>query len=146
MADKEKREPIKPDWTKEEIKVFRDNLDFAKKEALDEIEMLKERLEDLNDHTNSEESMTYGMHMGDQGNEAQEMEKAYAQMQRINDYLKKLDEAIQRLDSGTYGICRECNIKIAKARLLAVPITTLSASYKIHKECPEDGVDKIEHR
>jgi hypothetical protein len=24
-----------------------------------------------------------------------------------------------------------------------VPITTLSASYKIHQKCPEDGVDRI---
>lgn len=141
---KEEREVLKPDWTADEVEAFRKNIEFAKTEALDEIEMLKERLDDLNDHSGADETMTYGMHMGDQGNEALEMEKAYAQMQRINDYLKKLDEALDRLDHGTYGVCRECNIKIAKERLLAVPITTLSASFKIHGACPEDGVDKIE--
>lgn len=141
---KNEKDLIKPDWSNEELDQFRKNIDFAKSEALDEIEMLKERLDDLNDHSGADETMTYGMHMGDQGNEALEMEKAYAQMQRINDYLKKLDEALERLDNGTYGVCRECNIKIAKQRLLAVPITTQSASYKIHGECPEDGVDRIE--
>lgn len=141
---KEEKNLTKPDWSSEEIETFKQNINFARTEALDEIEMLKERLEDLNEHSGSDETMTYGMHMGDQGNEALEMEKTYAQMQRINDYLKKLDEALERLEHGTYGVCRECNIKIAKERLLAVPITTLSASFKIHGACPEDGIDRIE--
>jgi hypothetical protein len=36
-----------------------------------------------------------------------------------------------------------CGILIAKERLLAVPITTQSASYKLRKRCPEDGIDRI---
>ena len=59
---------------------------------------------------------------------------------------KKLDDALSRINEKTYGICRVCGILIAKERLLAVPITTLSASYKIRKECPVDGIDKIEAR
>ena len=127
-----------------ELEVFKQNILNAKQEAFDELEMLKERLEDLNSTSSSDDNMTYSMHMGDQGNEAQEQEKTYAQVTRINDYIKKLDEALERVEHKTYGICRECNILIAKERLLAVPVTTLSASFKIHKECPKDGVDKIE--
>ena len=62
----------------------------------------------------------------------------------MTDHLRKLDEALQRIEGKTYGICRVCNCLIAKERLLAVPITTLSAAYKIHKRCPEDGIDRIE--
>ena len=62
----------------------------------------------------------------------------------MNDYLKKLDEALERIDNKVYGICRECNILIAKERLMAVPITTLSASYKIQEKCPENGIDRIQ--
>jgi len=78
--------------------------------------------------------------------EALEKEKTYAQMNRIFDYIKKLDDAIKRIDDKTYGICKECNILIAKARLLAVPITTQSASYKIHGRCPDNGIDIIAGR
>jgi RNA polymerase-binding transcription factor DksA len=88
--------------------------------------------------------MIYSMHMAEQGSEAMEKEKTYAQIQRINDYIKKLDEAMLRIKDKTYGICRVCNCLIAKERLLAVPVTTLSASYKIHQKCPDDGVDRIE--
>lgn len=126
-----------------ELEVFRQNIMMSKDETMEEISMLKDRLEDLNSSNSAEETSTYGMHMGDQGTEAQEMEKTYAQIQRMNDYLKKLDEALERIDNKVYGICKECSILIAKQRLLAVPVTTLSASFKIHEKCPEDGIDRI---
>jgi RNA polymerase-binding transcription factor DksA len=82
--------------------------------------------------------------MAEQGSEAFEKEKTYAQIQRINEYIKKLDDALARIKDKTFGICRVCGCLIAKERLFAVPITTLSASYKIQKRCPEDGIDRIE--
>ncbi len=115
----------------------------AKKDTMDELRMLRERLEDLNSYDLAEESMIYSMHMGEQGNEPLEKEKTYAQIQRINEYLLKLDDALQRIKDETYGICQKCNILIARERLEAVPITTQSASWKIHNKCPKDGIDRI---
>lgn len=127
-----------------ELEEFRHTIEESRLEALDELGMLKERLDDLTNYDFAEESMIYSMHMAEQGSEAMEKEKTYAQIQRIQDYIKKLDDALQRIKDKTYGICRVCGILIAKERLLAVPVTTLSASYKIHQKCPEDGKDKIE--
>jgi RNA polymerase-binding transcription factor DksA len=127
-----------------ELEEFAKIIRESKEEALDELRMLKERLEDLTSSDVAEESMIYSMHMAEQGSEAQEKEKTYAQIQRIQEYLKKLEDAMDRIKNKTYGICRVCGCLIAKARLMAVPITTLSASYKIHQRCPEDGNDRIE--
>lgn len=131
-------------YSDEELEMFEKVIMEAKRESFEELRMLKERLEDLNTYDLAEESMFYSMHMGEQGSEPMEKEKTYAQIQRINEYIKKLDEALQRIKDKTYGICRACGILIAKERLLAVPITTLSASWKIHQRCPEDGIDRIE--
>jgi DnaK suppressor protein len=128
----------------EDLAMFKAKIQDARKDALEELQMLKERLDDLTSADMAEESMIYSMHMAEQGSEAIEKEKTYAQMTRINEYLKKLDEALTRIEDKTYGICRVCGCLIAKERLLAVPITTLSASYKIQKKCPEDGIDRIE--
>lgn len=127
-----------------ELEIFRLRIIELKKEAMEELGMLRDRLDDLNSYDFAEESMIYSMHMAEQGSEAMEKEKTYAQIQRINEYLKKLDEALERIKQKTYGVCRVCNCLIAKERLMAVPITTLSASYKIHKRCPDDGIDRIE--
>ena len=126
-----------------DLVMFRKNIERAKDEALEELRMLRERLEDLTNSEAAEESAIYSMHMAEQGSEAMEKEKTYGQIQRIQDYIRKLDEANQRIDEKSYGLCRMCGILIAKERLLAVPITTLSASYKIHQKCPADGIDRI---
>ncbi len=151
MHPKEEKPIIKPSTKKvrysdTELKVFRQHIQKIKDEALDEMRMLKERLDDLTNAEMASESMIYSVHMAEQGSEALEKEKTYAQMNRIFDYIKKLDDAIKRIDDKTYGICKECNILIAKARLLAVPITTQSASYKIHGRCPDNGIDIIAGR
>jgi RNA polymerase-binding transcription factor DksA len=127
-----------------DLEAFRVRIVEMRLDALDELRMLKERLDDLTSYDFAEESMIYSMHMAEQGSEAIEKEKTYAQIQRINEYLKKLDDALARIKDKSYGICRKCACLIAKERLWAVPITTLSASYKIHNRCPEDGVDRIE--
>jgi RNA polymerase-binding transcription factor DksA len=132
-----------PHYGDEDLKEFQKVIDAAREEAMDELRMLRERLDDLNNSDFAEESAVYSMHMAEQGNEAQEKEKTYAQIQRINDYVRKLEEATARIQDKTYGVCRECNILIAKQRLLAVPITTLSASWKIRQQCPPDGVDRV---
>ena len=151
MHPKEEKPIIKPSTKKvkysdADLKQFKQHILKIKDEALDEMRMLKERLDDLTNAEMASEAMIYSVHMAEQGSEALEKEKTYAQMNRIFDYIKKLDDAIKRIDDKTYGICKECNILIAKARLLAVPITTQSASFKIHGRCPENGVDIISGR
>ncbi|PKL85704.1 MAG: hypothetical protein CVV22_05965 [Ignavibacteriae bacterium HGW-Ignavibacteriae-1] len=131
-------------YSDDDLSMFESVVNQSKAEAMDEMRMLKERLDDLTSFDMAEESMIYSMHMAEQGSEAQEKEKTYSQIQRIHEYIKKLDEALDRIRNKSYGICRVCNCLIAKERLLAVPVTTLSASYKIHQRCPEDGLDKIE--
>lgn len=130
-------------YSDKDLNFFKANIERSREEALEELRMLKERLDDLTSAESNEDSSIYSMHMAEQGSEAQEKEKTYAQIQRIQDYLRKLDEALQRIADKSYGICRMCGILIARERLLAVPITTLSASYKIHQTCPADGVDRI---
>ncbi len=133
-----------PRYSDEDLEIFKNNILKAKQEATEELRMLKERLDDYNNSDFAEESNIYSMHMAEQGPEALEQEKTFAQVHRNSEYIKKLDDALLRIKDKTYGVCRKCKCLIAKERLLAVPVTTLSASYKIHSKCPQDGIDKIE--
>lgn len=51
--------------------------------------------------------------------------------------LKKIDEAIERIDNGTYGICEICGNKIDIKRLEARPVTTLCIECKVNQEKEE---------
>ena len=44
--------------------------------------------------------------------------------------LQAIDEALRRIDQGTYGICRDCGEPIADARLSAIPWTRVCISCK----------------
>ncbi len=140
-ATKKTQKPLR--YSDKELEMFRKHIEKIRAQTLEEFHMLKERLEDMNSDEMVPETAAYSVHMAEEGTNAQEKEKLFTQLQRLSDYLKKLDEALERIKNKTYGICRVCGILIAKERLLAVPITTLSASYKIHKKCPPDGVDRI---
>ena len=48
-----------------------------------------------------------------------------ALMQMKTETLKKIDQAIFRLDEGTYGRCQDCDAEIPPARLRALPFAAL---------------------
>jgi len=49
----------------------------------------------------------------------------FALMEMESETLRKIDEALLRLDEGTYGICSECDESISEMRLKALPFATL---------------------
>jgi DnaK suppressor protein len=44
--------------------------------------------------------------------------------------LQAIDEALMRIEKGTFGICRDCGEPIAEARLNAIPWTRVCISCK----------------
>ena len=79
------------------------------------------------------ENSPYSLHMAEQGTDAQEREKLYLWAQRESKFLAYLEDALARIEIGTYGLCIECVDEpknlcptcplIPKPRLLAVPHT-----------------------
>ena len=59
--------------------------------------------------TNQEASgdhSAYSFHMADQGTDAMEREKAFLFASRDEKYLRQIDAALERIENGTFGICR----------------------------------------
>ncbi len=48
--------------------------------------------------------------------------------------LKKIEDAIERIEGGTFGICEECGMEIDLRRLEARPVTTLCIDCKTQQE------------
>lgn len=59
----------------------------------------------------------------DQGNDHWDAELALSLSANSNETIRMVDEALKRIENGTYGICIESGEKIAKARLDAIPYT-----------------------
>ena len=39
--------------------------------------------------------------------------------------IKQIDDALERLDEGSYGVCESCGLEVAEERLDAMPFTRL---------------------
>ena len=51
--------------------------------------------------------------------------------------IAKIEEALRRLEDGSYGVCEECGEMIGAARLKARPVTTLCIDCKSAQEVGE---------
>ncbi len=56
---------------------------------------------------------------------------------RTSFYLKKIEQALERLDEGVFGICEECEESISKDRLFARPTAHLCIKCKESEELEE---------
>jgi DnaK suppressor protein len=61
------------------------------------------------------------VHPADLGTENYDVEVGLELMENEAQILKEIDDALARIDQGTYGICENCHREISKERLEAVP-------------------------
>ena len=112
----------KKKWTKKEINGFKKMIIGKRTQVLEEYAASKVRADEmLNSETNN---AIYSSHMADAGTDQQEMEKAYYWVARENKFLQFLNRALEMIEEGTFGVCKECGDLINAERLEEVPHTT----------------------
>jgi RNA polymerase-binding protein DksA len=127
MAENKDPKRISP-FSDEELEYFR-GIILKKRDASEqELNSLQATLKDLGE--NSSDDSAYSFHMADAGTDAQEREKTYVLMNRTKKFIKYLDDALERIENKTYGICKVTGKPISKGRLEAVPHTQLSIEAK----------------
>ncbi len=120
-------------YSKKDLEDFRKVINEKRNEIIEQLQALKEQMMDPTTGQYVNENSPYSLHMAEQGTDAMEREKLYLWAQRENKFLGYLDDALQRIENGTYGICIECIDEpqnlcptcplIPKERLMAVPHT-----------------------
>lgn len=73
-------------------------------------------------HAGSETS-AFGMHQADAGSDAYDRDFALSMLSKEQGSLYEIDEALKRIEDGTYGICEISEKPIPHARLEALPFT-----------------------
>jgi RNA polymerase-binding transcription factor DksA len=112
-----------------DLRSFKELILEKRKETVEELDNLKESIMDVTTGEYIAESSTYSMHM-EQGTDAMEREKTFLFASRGSKFVSQLDDAMQRIENGTYGICRVCELLVPKERLEAVPTAQTCAEYK----------------
>ena len=118
-------------YSKRDLDQFKQIILEKRDEIIEQLQNLKEQMLDPTTGEYINENSPYSLHMAEQGTDAMEREKTFLYAQRENKFLGYLEDALKRIEAGTYGICIECIDEpqhlcetcplIPKERLMAVP-------------------------
>ena len=131
-------------YSKKELEHFKKVILDKRDEIIEQLQNLKEQMLDPTTGEYINENSPYSLHMAEQGTDAMEREKTFLYAQRENKFLGYLEDALKRIEVGTYGICVECIDEpqhlcptcplIPRARLEAVPHSQLCLPIKQRQE------------
>ena len=113
------------------------DLDFFKNLILEKQREIFEELNegDLKESLQEQSSdKSYAFHMADVGSDNNEREKSFMVASIEGDILTELNEALDRIENGTYGICAICDEPIHPRRLEAIPYAKLCLNCKAREE------------
>lgn len=141
VARNQKHKPVKktvqmpakkpaPKFTKRELDRFKAKLLAEKNKVLEEMgelqqDNLKQSISDA-----SGENSRYTYHLGDVASLSYGREFSMGLAERQQKYLEEIDEALERIEEGTYGICKVTGEQISSERLEEVPVAKYSVKGK----------------
>ena len=107
------------------------------KKARETLQSLRDQLlrnveEEL--HEGREANKDEGMDTYDLASDARDREINLILTDRDRDKLQAIDDALARIDDGSYGVCESCESDIAEGRLEALPFTRLCISCQADRE------------
>lgn len=123
---------------REQMEVFRQRLLQEREKLSERIDFIDQGLMESMEDSLSELS-TYDNHPADIGSEMFERSKDFSLRESAMITTAVVDQALERIDEGAYGVCEVCGKNIDMERLDAIPSTTLC------RKCKE-AQEKIPHR
>ncbi|TMA37673.1 MAG: TraR/DksA family transcriptional regulator [Deltaproteobacteria bacterium] len=85
-------------------------------------------------HEGREQSKDEGMDTYDLASDARDREINFILTDREREKLQAIDEALARVEEGSYGVCESCESDIAEGRLEALPFTRLCINCQAERE------------
>ena len=130
--------------------IFRDNhkprrLDAFTKAQKEKLLQLRDAMVDsmagvaqdtLRSRAEGSEASAFGMHQADAGSDAYDRDFALSLLSQEQDALYEIDQALKRIELGTYGICEMSGKPIPRARLEAIPFArfTVECQSQLEKQ------------
>src|SRR5438309_1209259 len=92
--------------------------------------------DNLRSRAEGSEASAFGMHQADAGSDAYDRDFALSLLSQEQDALYEIDEALKRIELGTYGKCEMSGKPIPRARLEAIPFArfTVECQSRLEKQ------------
>lgn len=119
---------------KKELADFKKLILKRKEQVSDEIKHISDDTLKKSQKEASGDISGYTYHMADVATDTYDREFSLGLASNERQLLYELDDALKKIDDGTFGICEECKSPIAKNRLKAVPYARLCVKCQEKKE------------
>ena len=92
--------------------------------------------DNLRSRAEGSEASAFGMHQADAGSDAYDRDFALSLLSQEQDALYEIDQALKRIELGTYGVCEMSGKSIPRARLEAIPFArfTVECQSQLEKQ------------
>ena len=113
--------PTPKKYSKTKLAQFKKSIEAKLNNVANEMDDIKDTL-DTNTRGNFSmaQDSVYSVHMADAGTDSYEREKGFHFMNRESDYYKYLVYALQRIEDGSFGVCKICDDLIPEERMSEV--------------------------
>jgi DnaK suppressor protein len=88
----------------------------------------------LRSRAEGSEASAFGMHQADAGSDAYDRDFALSLLSQEQDALYEIDQALKRIELGTYGVCEMSGKHIPHARLEAIPFARFTVECQTQLE------------
>ena len=119
---------------KTELQRFRKLLMEEKERVSQSLAQHEKIIMHTDDQSGLETGKAHSNHMADQGSDEFQYETTIKFAKTEGRYLYNIEEALRRIEDGTYGKCQECNAAIGLPRLKRLPYTRLCIECKEKEE------------
>ncbi len=125
---------MKKKFNKRELAEFKKIILKRKDEILDEIKHISEDTLKKSQKEASGDISGYTYHMADVATDNYDREFSLGLASNGRRIFYELDDALKKIEDGTFGICEDCKSLIAKNRLKAVPYARLCVKCQEKRE------------
>jgi len=125
---------VKNKLSKKELGEFKKLVLKKKEEILDDIKHISDDTLKKSQKEASGDISGYTYHMADVATDSYDREFSLGLASNERKFIYELDDALKRIEEGTFGVCEDCKALIAKNRLKAVPHARLCVKCQEKRE------------
>lgn len=114
-------------YNNQDLELFEKKLLELKAKEENQLEDIEKELKKLGENGKDENNI-------DTTSYAIQFESLFSSKLRLMKHLRQVESALLRIKNKQYGICIETGLLIPKARLMAIPTTTLSIEGKLNRQ------------
>jgi RNA polymerase-binding transcription factor DksA len=105
----------------DELELFRDTLQGLRARLRGDLDQMTDEALRRDNNGGTGNLSNVPLHMADLGTDNYDQEFTLGLIETEQSTLELVNEALSRMEKGTYGLCVECSEPISKARLQAIP-------------------------